>query len=79
MARPSQSVGNLFIDIWNGIWAFVKARINDIIGAINKIPGVNIDKVGDATGMIQRSEIAGENHVMDTKEYVSIGGDSSRL
>lgn len=70
---PLQSIGNLFIDIWNGIWGFVKARINDIIGAINKIPGINIDKVGDSTGMLQRFEIANEYKVMDTMNYTGLG------
>lgn len=72
---PLHAVGNLFIDIWNGIWQFVKARINDIIDAINKIPGVNIDKVGGATGVLERFEIAGgETTVMGKMEYSSITG-----
>ena len=72
---PLHAVGNLFIDIWNGIWQFVKARINDIIDAINKIPGVNIDKVGGSTGVIERFEIAGgETTVMGKMEYSSITG-----
>lgn len=70
---PLQSVANLFIDIWNGIWGFVKARINDIIGAINKIPGINIDKVGDSTGMLNRIEVANEYKVMDTMNYTGLG------
>ena len=70
---PLHAVGNLFIDIWNGIWQFVKARINDIIDAINKIPGVNIDKVGGATGVIERFEIAGgETTVMGKMDHSSI-------
>lgn len=72
---PLHAVGNLFIDIWNGIWEFVKARINDIIDAINKIPGVNIDKVGGSTGVLERFEIAGgETTVMGKMEYSSITG-----
>lgn len=72
---PLHAVGNLFIDIWNGIWQFVKARINDIIDAINKIPGVNIDKVGGSTGVLERFEIAGgETTVMGKMEYSSIAG-----
>lgn len=72
---PLHAVGNLFIDIWNGIWQFVKARINDIIDAINKIPGVNIDKVGGSTGVLERFEIAGgETTVMGKREYSSITG-----
>lgn len=72
---PLHAVGNLFIDIWNGIWEFVKARINDIIDAINKIPGVNIDKVGGSTGVLERFEIAGgETTVMGKMEYSSIAG-----
>ena len=70
---PLHAVANLFIDIWNGIWQFVKARINDIIDAINKIPGVNIDKVGGATGVIERFEIAGgETTVMGKMDYSSV-------
>lgn len=72
---PLHAVGNLFIDIWNGIWQFVKARINDIIDAINKIPGVNIDKVGGSTGVLERFEIAGgETTVMGKMEYSSVTG-----
>ena len=72
---PLHAVGNLFIDIWNGIWQFVKARINDIIDAINKIPGVNIDKVGGSTGVLERFEIAGgETTVIGKMEYSSITG-----
>lgn len=72
---PLHAVGNLFIDIWNGIWSFIKARINDIIGAINKIPGVKVEEVGDSTGMLQRFEIAGgETTVMNKMEYSSVTG-----
>lgn len=72
---PLHAVANLFIDIWNGIWQFVKARINDIIDAINKIPGVNIDKVGGATGVLERFEIAGgETTVMGKMDYSSVTG-----
>ncbi|MDU7210968.1 MAG: tape measure protein [Veillonella sp.] len=70
---PLAAVGNLFVDIWNGIWSFIKARINDIIGAINKIPGVKIEEVGDSTGMLKRFEAAGgETTVMNKMEYSSI-------
>lgn len=70
---PLAAVGNLFVDIWNGIWTFIKARINDIIGAINKIPGVKIEEVGDSTGMLKRFEVAGgETTVMNKMEYSSI-------
>lgn len=72
---PLHAVGNLFIDIWNGIWQFVKARINDIIDAINKIPGVNIDKVGGSTGVLERFEIAGgETTIMGKMDYSSVTG-----
>ena len=69
---PLHAVSNLFIDIWNGIWGFIKQRINDIIGAINKIPGVKVEEVGDSTGMLQRFEIAGgETTVMSQMNYTS--------
>lgn len=72
---PLAAVGNLFVDIWNGIWSFIKARINDIIGAINKIPGVKIEEVGDSTGMLKRFEVAGgETTVMNKMDYSSITG-----
>lgn len=72
---PLAAVGNLFVDIWNGIWSFIKARINDIIGAINKIPGVKVEEVGDSTGMLKRFEVAGgETTVMNKMEYSSITG-----
>lgn len=72
---PLHAVANLFTDIWNGIWQFVKARINDIIDAINKIPGVNIDKVGGSTGVLERFEIAGgETTVMGKVDYSSVTG-----
>lgn len=74
---PLHAVGNLFIDIWNGIWQFVKARINDIIDAINKIPGVNIDKVGGSTGVLEHFEIAGgETTVLGKMGYSSVTGAS---
>lgn len=72
---PLAAVGNLFVDIWNGIWSFIKARINDIIGAINKIPGVKIEEVGDSTGILKRFEVAGgETTVMNKMDYSSITG-----
>lgn len=72
---PLAAVGNLFVDIWNGIWSFIKARINDIIGAINKIPGVKIEEVGDSTGMLKRFEVeGGETTVMNKMDYSSITG-----
>jgi tape measure domain-containing protein len=72
---PLHAVANLFIDIWNGIWGFIKQRINDIIGAINKIPGVKVEEVGDSTGMLQRFEIAGgETTVMGNIDYSSVTG-----
>lgn len=72
---PLAAVGNLFVDIWNGIWSFIKARINDIIGAINKIPGVKIEEVGDSTGILKRFEVAGgETTVMNKMEYSNITG-----
>lgn len=72
---PLAAVGNLFVDIWNGIWSFIKARINDIIGAINKIPGVKIEEVGDSTGMLKRFEVSGgETTVMNKMDYSSITG-----
>lgn len=69
---PLAAVSNLFVDIWNGIWSFIKARINDIIGAINKIPGVKVEEVGDSTGMLKRFEVAGgETTVMTQMNYTS--------
>ncbi len=44
--HPGQAIANLFADIWNGVVDLVKVAINQIIGMVNKIPGINIDSVG---------------------------------
>lgn len=44
--NPGQAIANLFADIWNGVVDLVKVAINQIIGMVNKIPGINIDSVG---------------------------------
>jgi hypothetical protein len=57
---PAKAVYNLFIDIWDGIVSYVQQAVNNIIGMINKIPG--IDKVLGTVGnvalpQLERKEI----------------------
>lgn len=47
--NPGQAIVNLFADVWNGVVDLVKVAINQIIGMVNKIPGINIDSVGADT------------------------------
>ena len=47
--HPGQAIINLFTDVWNGVVDLVKVAINQIIGMVNKIPGINIDSVGANT------------------------------
>lgn len=47
--NPGQAIVNLFTDVWNGVVDLVKVAINQIIGMVNKIPGINIDSVGANT------------------------------
>lgn len=48
--NPLQAISNLFAEIWNGVVDLVKVAINQIIGMINKVPGVNIDTIGGDFG-----------------------------
>ena len=49
---PAAATYNLFVDIWNGIVDYIAQAVNDVIGIVNKIPGMNISKVntGDWRG-----------------------------
>ena len=53
--NPLQSVKNMFADTWNDIITNVAARINDIIGMLNKLPHVNISFVNAADYIAQKS------------------------
>lgn len=44
---PVNAIRNLFVDVWNGVVDLAKVAINEIITAINKLPGFNIDLVGE--------------------------------
>lgn len=56
---PAAATYNLFIDIWNGIVDYIAQAVNDIIGIINKIPGINIESVSASSLTAQRKDIAG--------------------
>lgn len=40
--HPLNAIYNVFVSIWNGIVEFVGRSINEIIGLINKLPGMNV-------------------------------------
>ena len=42
------SLGDGFTAAFNGVWGIIKGFLNDIIGAIDLIPGVNIHKIGSS-------------------------------
>lgn len=56
---PAAATYNLFIDIWNDIVDYIAQAVNDIIGIINKIPGINIESVSASSLTAQRKDIAG--------------------
>lgn len=56
---PAAATYNLFVDIWNGIVSYIAQAVNDIIGIVNKIPGMNIESVSASSLTAQRKDIAG--------------------
>lgn len=56
---PAAATYNLFVDIWNGIVGYIAQAVNDIIGIVNKIPGMNIESVSASSLTAQRKDIAG--------------------
>lgn len=64
--NPGQAIANLFSDIWNGVVDLVKVAINQIIGMVNKIPGINIDSVGADTLHMAKSY---SSDMVDLSDY----------
>ncbi|MDU5649447.1 MAG: hypothetical protein E6042_10745, partial [Haemophilus parainfluenzae] len=54
---PGWAIYNLFVEIWNGVVGTVANAVNDIVGLINKLPGMNVGTVSAPT--LARKEIAG--------------------
>lgn len=55
---PLAATYNLFSVIWNGVVEIVGRAVNEIIGLINKIPGVNIGYANWGSLTAQRMDIA---------------------
>lgn len=68
---PAAATYNLFVDIWNGIVEYVAQAVNDIIGIINKIPGMNLDSVSASGLTVQRKDIADAAWYIDPFTYDS--------
>lgn len=68
---PAAATYNLFVDIWNGIVEYVAQAVNDIIGIINKIPGMNLDSVSASGLTAQRKDIADAAWYIDPFTYDS--------
>ncbi len=56
---PLAATHNLFASIWNGIVELVGRSVNEIIGLINKLPGMEMGFVNWGKGLVARQEIAG--------------------
>ena len=54
---PGWAIYNLFVDIWNGVVGTVANAVNEIVGLINKLPGMNVGTVSAPT--FARKDIAG--------------------
>lgn len=57
--NPLAATHNLFASIWNGIVELVGRSVNEIIGLINKLPGMEMGFVNWGKGLVARQEIAG--------------------
>lgn len=70
---PAAATYNLFVDIWNGIVNYIAQAVNDIIGLINKIPGMNISAVNSSDWHVfgERKDISGAAWYIKPFEYGS--------
>ena len=57
--NPTAATYNLFATIWNGIVELVGRSINEIIGLINKLPGMEIGFVNWGKGLAKKMTIQG--------------------
>lgn len=72
---PTTTMYNLFVEVWNGIVGATKESINEIITAINKLPGFNIDLVGENAWNLTPKN---SNNVVDLQgNKMSLDGDYS--
>lgn len=55
--NPTAATYNLFVTIWNGIVELVGRSINEIIGLINKLPGMELGFVNWGKGLATKMEI----------------------
>lgn len=56
---PLAAIHNLFASIWNGIVELVGRSINEIIGLINKLPGMEMGFVDWGKGIAEKMKIEG--------------------
>ena len=70
---PAAATYNLFVDIWNGVVDYIAQAVNDIIGIINKIPGMNISAVNSSDWHVfgERKDIASAAWHFDPYTYDS--------
>ena len=57
--NPTAAIYNLFLVIWNGIVELVGRSVNEIIGLINKIPGMEVGFVNWGKGLASKIPISG--------------------
>lgn len=57
--NPTAAIYNLFAVIWNGIVELVGRSVNEIIGLINKIPGMEVGFVNWGKGLASKIPISG--------------------
>lgn len=57
--NPTAATYNLFVTVWNGIVELVGRSINEIIGLINKIPGMEIGFVNWGKSLAKKMTIEG--------------------
>lgn len=66
---PLGAAYNYFADTWNAVVELVAAAVNDIIGMLNRLPGIDIGEVGAPT--LARKDIAGAMWNVGTMNYAS--------
>lgn len=72
---PMTAVENLFADVWNAVAGYVVQAVNEILGALAKIPGITklgIDLSPVTANTIERKEVAGgQLFEVPTMDYVN--------
>lgn len=70
--NPLAATYNLFADIWNGIVELVGRNANEIIGIVNKLPGMELEYANWGRGIVDRMPIeGGYNFTKDKLSYES--------